>query len=131
MINHLHPSLRTVILHKRANHPTFGIYLAEDVPSGIYIVTIEPNSPAAEAQIQPGDRLLAVNGQSVSTMSSNPKHKIAKIAQTARSLSLMIQSMHLLEVIETLFQSGGHSTAYPPPSYPPEESSVFDHDLEK
>ena len=131
MINHLHPSLRTVILRKRANHPTFGIYLAEDVPSGIYIVTIEPNSPAAEAQIQPGDRLLAVNGQAVSAMSSNPKHRIAKIAQTARSLTLMIQSMHLLDVIETFFPDEGYSTTYHPPSYPSQESIVFDHDLEK
>jgi S1-C subfamily serine protease len=98
-------SLRTIILHKRPDHPFFGIYLANDVPSGLYVVTIEPNSPAANVQIQPGDHIIAVNGKLLSNSSSDPKHDIAQLAKTARSLTLTIQPSNLLHTVKALLES--------------------------
>ena len=57
---------RTVVLRKRSNQHRFGLYISDDIPSGVYIVTIEHNSAAMEAGLQPGDRILAVNGQLIS-----------------------------------------------------------------
>ena len=90
-------SLRTIVLRKRTHQSTFGLYLADDYPRGIYIVTIEQNSPAADAKIQPGDRLLAVNGHWVRLMLNNPKETIYQIAQYSQSLTVTIQPSNLVE----------------------------------
>jgi C-terminal processing protease CtpA/Prc len=91
---------RTVVLHKRPDHDGFGVYIGEDIPSGLYIVTIERNSPASDANIQPGDRVLAVNGQLVSSMSKNPKETLMKAASNADSLTLTIQSNNILQTLQ-------------------------------
>jgi len=93
------PSIRTVILHKRPDHSGFGVYIGEDDPSGLYIVTVERNSPASDANIQPGDRVLAVNGQAVSSMPRNPKETLIQAASNAQSLALTIQSTDIFQAL--------------------------------
>ncbi|CAF3175996.1 unnamed protein product [Rotaria sp. Silwood2] len=94
-----HSSARNIVLHKRPDHTGFGIYIGEDVPSGLYIATVERNSPAANANIQPGDRVLAVNGQSVSSMVKNPKETLIKAANNSQTLTLTIQSTDIFETL--------------------------------
>lgn len=90
----------TVVLHKRPDHEGFGVYIGEDIPSGLYVVTVERNSPASYANIQPGDRVLAVNGQLVASMSMNPKEMLIKAAGKADSLTLTIQSTNILQSLD-------------------------------
>ena len=93
-------STRTVVLHRRSDHAGFGVYIGEDVPAGLYIVTVERNSPASDANIQPGDRVLAVNGQLVSTMKNNPKEMLIRAATNAQSLTLTIQSTDVFRSLD-------------------------------
>ncbi|CAF3817290.1 unnamed protein product [Rotaria magnacalcarata] len=86
---------RDVVLRRRVDHDGFGVYIGEDVPSGLYIVTVESGSPAAVANIQPGDRVLAIDGQLVSTM-KNPKDMLVQIARNSPTLRLTIQSTNML-----------------------------------
>jgi C-terminal processing protease CtpA/Prc len=104
------------------------MYIGEDVPSGIYIVTTEVNSPAAKANIQPGDRVLAVNGQLVSSMYKNPRETITEIAKTADSLTLSIEPSNLLQNIDLLPNTNFSNTSY---RYISKETNGIDHDLEK
>jgi C-terminal processing protease CtpA/Prc len=92
-------SSKTVVLHKRADHEGFGIYIGEDIPSGLYIVTVERNSPASDANVQPGDRILAVNGELVSSMRTNPKEILVKAATNAQNLTLTIQSTNIFQTL--------------------------------
>jgi C-terminal processing protease CtpA/Prc len=99
------PSTRTVVLHKRPEHSGFGVYVGEDVPSGLYIVTVERNSPASDANIQPGDRVLAVNGQAVSSMATNPKDALIRAATNAQNLTLTIQSTNIFQTLDIPLQN--------------------------
>ncbi len=92
-------SSRTVVLRKRPDHDGFGVYIGEDIPTGLYVVTVERNSPASDANIQPGDRVLAVNGKLVSSMSTNPKEVLIKAATNAENLTLTIQSTNIFEIL--------------------------------
>ena len=92
-------STRTVVLHKRSDHAGFGVYIGEDVPAGLYVVTVERNSPASDASLQPGDRVLAVNGQLVSTMKDNPKERLIRAATNAQTLTLTIQSTDIFQTL--------------------------------
>lgn len=88
---------RTVVLRKRSDHAGFGVYIGEDVPAGLYIVTVERNSPASDANLQPGDRVLAVNGQMVTTMKDNPKETLIREATNAQTLTLTVQSTDIIQ----------------------------------
>ena len=92
--------LRTVVLHKRPDHRDFGIYIGEDVPSGLYVVTVERDSAATDADILPGDRVLAVNGQLISSMSKNPKQAVLEAASNAQRLTLTIQSTNIFKNLD-------------------------------
>jgi len=116
---------RTVVLHKRPDYHSFGIYVGEDVPVGIYIVTIEPNSPAVDANIQPGDRILAVNGQLVSSMLTNPKDMLVQTAANAQSLTLTIQSTNILETINLISPNNSNY------QYTSKQNNDIDHELER
>ena len=89
----------TVVLHKNPGYPNFGIYIGEDVPSGLYVVTTEPNSPAAQENIRPGDRVLAFNGQLVSSLSTNARDILARTAATAQTLTLSLEPTDALNGI--------------------------------
>lgn len=91
------PSSRTVVLRKRSGHDGFGVYIGEDIPSGLYVVTVERNSPASDVNIQPGDRVLSINGKLVSSMSENPKEVLVKAASNSDTLTLTIQSNNILQ----------------------------------
>ena len=121
-------SPRTVALRKRPNFPTFGVYLGNDVPSGVYVVTVQPNSPAAQAKIQPGDRVLAVNDQLVASMPKNAKDMIVDLAHRAQSLSLTIQPTDLFEALDGLLNSNV-PVDRPASTFRP--SPPIDHELEK
>ncbi|CAF1386094.1 unnamed protein product [Rotaria sordida] len=92
-------STRNVVLHKGPDQSGFGIYIGEDIPSGLYIVTVDHNSPAADANIQPGDRVLAINGQSVSSMTKDPKEILFQAATNNQRLTLTIQSTSILQTL--------------------------------
>jgi S1-C subfamily serine protease len=95
-------TLRTITLHKRSDYDSFGIYLGEDVPSGVYIITVDPNSPASVANVQPGDRIIAVNGQAVSSMSRGPQEMITHLAKSSQSLTLALKSSNIVNDLHTL-----------------------------
>jgi membrane-associated protease RseP (regulator of RpoE activity) len=51
------------------DRPALGIVISDQIPgpsSGVAITGVVSDSPAAEAGLQPGDRLMAMNGQTVS-----------------------------------------------------------------
>ena len=89
----------TVVLQRNPDHQYFGLYICEDVPSGVYVATVDRNSPAAKANIQPGDRVLAINGQSVSSMTLDPQGMIIQIANRSTSITLDIQPSDILSLI--------------------------------
>ncbi|CAF0818550.1 unnamed protein product [Adineta ricciae] len=89
----------TVVLHKNPGYPNFGIYIGDDVPYGLYVVTTEPNSPAAQANIRPGDRVLAFNGQQVSSLSRNARDILVQTAATAQTLTLSMEPSDSLDGI--------------------------------
>ncbi|CAF1199402.1 unnamed protein product [Rotaria sp. Silwood1] len=95
-----HLPTRNVVLHKRPDHSGFGIYIGEDFPTGIYIVTVERNSPASDANIQPGDHILAINGQLVSSMTKNPKEILCQAATNSETLELTIQSTDIFQTLD-------------------------------
>lgn len=91
------PASRTVVLQKKSNQNSFGVYVGQDVPTGLYVVTVETGSPAHHAQIQPGDRVLAVNGQLISQMTGNPKNTLMDLALHSRTLTLTIESTDIFQ----------------------------------
>ncbi len=117
----------TIVLYKNSSH-TFGMYIGQDVPSGIYIVTTEVNSPAAKANIQPGDRVLAVNGQLVSSMNKNPREMITEIAKNSNSLTLSIEPSNILQTIDLSPNTDFSNTNY---RYISKVTNGIDLDLEK
>lgn len=120
----------TVVLHKNSSQKNFGIYIGEDIPNGIYIVTLEPNSPAAHSNIQPGDRVLAVNGQLLSQISTNPKEFVLHIANTTESLTLSLESSDLLKFVD--YPSiNNNISSNKPYRYVSEQSNGIDPNLEK
>jgi hypothetical protein len=98
----------TVVLHKRSNHRNFGVFIGKDVPKGFYVVTVEPNSPAADANIQPGDHLIAINGQLVSSIPENSIEMIARILSQAESLTLSLQSSDILKLAGIFSMNHNH-----------------------
>ncbi|CAF1047041.1 unnamed protein product [Rotaria sordida] len=119
--------LHTVVLHKRSDQNNFGIYFGDDIPSGVYVITIEPNSPAADANIQPGDSVLAVNGQLISELSKNPREVISEIAKHTQTLTLTIQSSNILQVIDELSTNDFYNNYY---QYPTNQSQDIDRNCE-
>lgn len=93
-------SMYTVVLHKRFNHQNFGVFIGKDVPTGFYVVTVQPHSPAADANIQPGDHVLAINGQLLSSMPENSIEMITQISNQAESLTLSLLSSDILKLTE-------------------------------
>lgn len=67
----------------------FGLSVVAEPGSGIVVVAVDPAGPAAQAGVQPGDLILAVNQQEVSDLASF--NRAAKRAQTARSVVLLLQ----------------------------------------
>ncbi|CAF1573301.1 unnamed protein product [Rotaria magnacalcarata] len=94
------PTEHTVVLHKRSDQQSFGLYIGEDYPVGVYIITIEPDSPAAQGNVHAGDRIISVNGQMVSKMATNPKETVSNIAKNAHSLTLSIQPSNIYDLID-------------------------------
>lgn len=119
-------TLRTLILRKGPQQATFGLYLADDVSQGLYIFTVEPKSPAADANIQPGDRLVAVNGQWIRSMLKNPKQTVLELAQRVRTLTVTIQPSDLLDCLEVLLQMPDFH-----PSIPHPRTILVDRDFER
>lgn len=108
---------RTVVLHKRPEHNGFGLFLGEDVPSGLYVVTVEGNTPAADADIQPGDRIVAINGESVSSMSTDPKAAIVKAASQSDRMTLTVESRNLMQTTQPSL-SRSQNVLHAPPRPP-------------
>lgn len=126
-------STRDVVLHRHPGHNGFGIFIGEDVPSGIYIVTVERNSPAEQANIQPGDRIIAVNGQLVSSMTTSPKEVIANEAGKSQSLSLRIRSTDIFETLNSQSNNQIKDNNNTPVKQPPstQRISTLHTDLER
>ena len=108
------PTSRTVTLRRASEQSSFGVYIGQDVPAGLYVVTVERNSPAAAANIQPGDRVLEVNGQLVSSMSKNPNDLLIKAASQSLTLTLTIQSTDILEQLNIPLANTNHRTSSNP-----------------
>ncbi|CAF3689986.1 unnamed protein product [Rotaria sp. Silwood1] len=118
---------RTVTLHKRPDQQIFGLRLGNDISHGIYIITIEPNSPAADAYIQPGDRILAVNGQLISQILGNPREIVSELASRVQSLTLTLESSDILRIIDEPFTNGYYNNYY---QYSSDYNQGIDYDLE-
>ncbi|MHB1398077.1 MAG: DegQ family serine endoprotease [Trichloromonadaceae bacterium] len=67
----------------------FGLSVVAEPGSGVVVVAVDPTGPAAQAGVQPGDLILAVNQQEVPDLDSF--NRAAKRAQTSRSVVLLIQ----------------------------------------
>jgi S1-C subfamily serine protease len=67
----------------------FGLSVVAEPGSGVEVVAVDPNGAAAQAGVQPGDLILAVNQQEVSDLDSF--QRAAKRAQKSRSVVLLIQ----------------------------------------
>lgn len=103
---------RTVVLHRRTDHQGFGVYIGEDIPSGLYVVTVERNSPAAETNIQPGDRVLAFNGIPVASIQNNPKERLIQEAANAITLSLTIKSTDIYQNLQVPLMNSATTNTY-------------------
>lgn len=88
-----------IVLQRTAQHQYFGIYVCEDVPTGVYVATIEPDSPAAKANIQPGDRVIGINGQSVLSLNMNPQQAVIRIAHQSDTITLSIAPSDILKFL--------------------------------
>ena len=44
-----------------------GLTLSDDSSQDVRVISVQPESPAAKARVQPGDRLVSVNGRPIST----------------------------------------------------------------
>ncbi|TGZ73943.1 hypothetical protein CRM22_001223 [Opisthorchis felineus] len=82
------PALRQVVLHRNGTCQRFGMKLGRtDSPEQItYIAMILPRSPACDAGLQVGDRILTINGSSVDSMTL--ESAIDLIRTTSRILQL-------------------------------------------
>ncbi|CAF4994110.1 unnamed protein product [Rotaria sp. Silwood1] len=120
-------NLRTVVLHKRSDQQIFGLHFGDDIPYGVYIITIEPNSPAADADIQPGDRVLAVNGQLVSQIFGNPREIVSEFSNRVQSLTLTLESSDILRIIDEPFTNGYYNNYY---QYSSNYNQGIDRDLD-
>ena len=126
------PPSRTVVLHKKPDYSGFGVFIGEDVPSGLYVITVERNSPAADANIQAGDRVLAVNGRLVSSMSGNPREEVIQAASSAESLTLTIQSTDIFQTLNIpLRNSYKENNTYSQPQNSTKETTPMNSNLEK
>lgn len=67
----------------------FGLRVVAEPGSGVAVVAIDPAGPAAQAGVQPGDLILAVNQQEVADLASF--NRAAKRAQSSRRVVLLIQ----------------------------------------
>ena len=92
-------SVYTVVLQKNRIYPHFGVFIGRDIPSGLYVVTIEPNSPAAQANIQPGDRVLAINGRLVSSFIEDPTDIIFRLAHQTERLTLSLTRSNTMKFV--------------------------------
>ncbi|KAG5445572.1 hypothetical protein CSKR_106922, partial [Clonorchis sinensis] len=82
------PALRQVVLHRNGTCQRFGMKLGRtDGPDQItYIAMILPRSPACDAGLQVGDRILTINGSNVDSMTL--ESAIDLIRTTSRILQL-------------------------------------------
>lgn len=99
-------SVYTVVLQKRRNYRHFGVFIGRDFPSGLYVVTVEPNSPATEAGIQPGDRVVAINGQLVSSIVDNPTDIVLRLAHHTDRLTLSLTRSNTMKYAGLSQQNG-------------------------
>jgi len=67
----------------------FGMSVVAEPGSGIHVVAVDPAGPAAQAGVQPGDLVLAVNQQEVPDLTSY--NRAVKRAQKSRNVVLLIQ----------------------------------------
>jgi S1-C subfamily serine protease len=128
--NSAYHSSHTVVLHRRSDYHSFGLYVAEDVPSGVYVVTVAPNSPAANSNIQPGDRVLAINEQLVSSMHNNPIEMIRQLSITSQSLTLTIQPSNILQTLNVPLSNNLNNDNYNY-SVPSKPNISINNDLER
>lgn len=67
----------------------FGISVVAEPGSGVQVVAVDPTGPAAQAGVQPGDLILAVNQEEVPDLTSY--NRAVNRAQKARNVVLLIQ----------------------------------------
>lgn len=76
-----------------------GVQLVEIKP-GLTIKAVLPNSPAARAQLKEGDRLIAVNGQSIVGGTAQDFKKILASAKETGTLWMIIQRRGAFRKVE-------------------------------
>jgi len=67
----------------------FGINVVAEPGSGVQVVAVDPTGPAAQAGVQPGDLILAVNQEEVPDLTSY--NRAVKRAQKSSNVVLLIQ----------------------------------------
>ncbi|MEA2490700.1 MAG: hypothetical protein QOH21_2492 [Acidobacteriota bacterium] len=76
-----------------------GVQLEEKNP-GLVIKTVAPNSPAARSGLKPGDRLIAVNGKSLTQASSREFKQLMSGARETGRLFMIIWRRGTYERVE-------------------------------
>lgn len=71
--------VRALLAHGRVARPYIGIKM-QSAPGGVVVVAVAPGSPADNAGLRPGDRILAFNGSRIANISD----VLAKIALSTR-----------------------------------------------
>lgn len=87
--------MKEVILLKKQNETNFGLFLGDDYPTGVYVVSIELNTAAWRSGISPGDKILTVNGVPIRNFGKNGRFFLSKMASKSEILFLTVAPFDL------------------------------------
>eukprot|EP00979_Chaetoceros_neogracilis_P000074 scaffold18_cov238-Chaetoceros_neogracile.AAC.1 len=85
------PGTKTIILKKKTSNARLGLSFSSG-DDGVRIVDISPNSAAADADMNTGDKVLSINGKNVNDMSS--KNAAALLRKSTGAIVIVIEQQN-------------------------------------